>query len=552
MPGSKDHLCEQMKVHQKAYAAEFQNKNSQIQAIFSKLSGSEEDKSLVRDLHGMIHKIAGSGASLGFSSLGRTARTLDIYLQSLIRDNALPTLEQRIKIGESIRELAQTFENPCLRETSFKPVDMHSRHTRKTGENSGVIFIVQNDNRLACNMAVQLDQFGYSVQVLDKPEGVMEAVQKTVPAAIIMDIIFDGNNCTGAETLAKIQKVMELPLHVIFTSTCNSLTARLQAVRAGGDAYFIKPVDIAEIVEVLDRLTGRDTPEPYRILIIEDEPELAHYYSLILSQAGMITEVVTDPMQIMGHLTEFSPDLIIMDLYMPGCNGLELASVIRQINAFVSIPIVFLSIETNIRRQMDAMRLGGDYFLTKPIEPGHLTSLVTSRVERARILRSHMTCDSMTGLLNHTTTKLRLDTEIARAKRQNASLAFALIDIDNFKKVNDTFGHAAGDQVIKSLTMLLKQHLRKTDISGRYGGEEFAVILPDTIGTSAVKVMDKIREAFSEINHQRKDVGFTVNLSCGISCSPPNNDSNTLINAADEALYEAKRNGRNRVELTGQ
>src|SRR5439155_1576195 len=131
-------------------------------------------------------------------------------------------------------------------------------------------------------------------------------------------------------------------------------------------------------------------PEPYRILIVDDQPELAEYHSAILRNAGMSVHIVTDPLQIMTPLLELKPDLLLMDMYMPGCTGLELAAVIRQQEALVSMPIVFLSSESDVNRQMAAMARGGDDFLTKPIQPDHLVSAVSSRVERLRVLRSLM------------------------------------------------------------------------------------------------------------------------------------------------------------------
>jgi len=269
----------------------------------------------------------------------------------------------------------------------------------------------------------------------------------------------------------------------------------------------------------------------------------------VLEQAGMLVSSVSDPMKIMGTLLEFDPDLILMDIYMPECDGIELAKVIRQLGGFVGIPIVYLSAEKDFDRQFDAISFGGDDFLVKPIEPQHLVSAVVSRIERMRLLRSFMVRDSLTGLLNHTSIKDQLSREVARAHRLKTPLAFAMIDIDFFKKVNDSYGHSAGDRVIKSLSRLLKQRLRETDIVGRYGGEEFAVILTGTDGPAAVKVLDSIRDAFSRLIHLSEDKEFSVNLSCGVADISHFEDEITIGEAADKALYQAKQAGRNQVVL---
>jgi diguanylate cyclase (GGDEF)-like protein len=236
-------------------------------------------------------------------------------------------------------------------------------------------------------------------------------------------------------------------------------------------------------------------------------------------------------------------------MYMPVCNGIELSRVIRQIDAFVSIPIVFLSSEMNLKKQLTAMSTGGDDFLTKPIQPDHLISSISLRAERMRIIRSFMHCDSLTGLLNHTKIKEQMDIAVDRARRRKGTLAVAMIDIDRFKAINDTYGHPAGDRVIKSLANLLRQRLRRTDIIGRYGGEEFVVILDDTEAEKALILLDEIRVNFSGIKHQSEGREFHSTFSCGIAAFPQCPDETFLANTADKALYEAKNSGRNRVVL---
>jgi len=134
---------------------------------------------------------------------------------------------------------------------------------------------------------------------------------------------------------------------------------------------------------------------------------------------------LNNPLLAMSHLSEFKPDLILTDMHMPGCNGMELAKTIRQVGASFSIPIVFLSSETNTDKQFHAMRMGGDEFLTKPIKAEHLVSAVAVRAERMKIIRSLMTRDAMTGLFNHSATKERLDTDIAHALRHGNEICFA-------------------------------------------------------------------------------------------------------------------------------
>ncbi|MEO6421219.1 MAG: diguanylate cyclase, partial [Candidatus Nitrotoga sp.] len=303
------------------------------------------------------------------------------------------------------------------------------------------------------------------------------------------------------------------------------------------------------LVDKLDNLILVKPPAPYRVMIVDNLESLTAYYATVLEQAGMVVKVINNPVDVIIQMLEFAPDLILLDLYMPKCSGLELAKVIRQFDAFVSIPIVFLSAESDLDIQLFAIGLGGDDFLTKPIQPQHLISSVTSRIRRSLILRSFMVRDSLTGLLNHTSIQDHLDHEIVRSKRQGTPLAYAMVDIDYFKQVNDTYGHQVGDRVIKSLSRLLKQRLRRTDIVGRYGGEEFAVILSNADGIAAMEVLDIIREDFSRLRHLANGKEFLVTFSCGIADVCYFSDLSKLGAAADKALFKAKLAGRNQVVL---
>ena len=354
------------------------------------------------------------------------------------------------------------------------------------------------------------------------------------------------------DTVLALRQSNEEPPPVIFVSSRNDLQARLHSVRAGGKAYFSKPVIIGKLIDVLDNLLKEDEPIPYRVLVVDDVVIQAQMTARHLKAAGMETAIVTDPLQIIETLEEFNPELLLLDVYMPGCTGLELAEVIRQMDTFVSIPIVFFSAETDRDKQLLAMGLGGDDFLTKPQRPDYLVSAVTSRIERYRQLRALMVRDSLTGTLNHTTIKELLNQELSRARRQKTDLCFVMIDLDHFKSVNDAYGHAAGDRVLRSLAHLLIKRLRHHDTVGRYGGEEFSVVLPATTGPMALKIMDELRADFTNVLHQSSDAGFSVTFSCGIADFPRLTTLGQISEAADKALYQAKQNGRNRVVLASQ
>lgn len=393
------------------------------------------------------------------------------------------------------------------------------------------------------DMARQLQHYGYRSELFDTPETLVATASRTLPHGVLLDCARMQQAAPERDALRALAE--QTPLACVADD--HSIEARLAAVRLGCQAYFMRPLDLGSLLDSLDRLCAPPRAETGRVLIIDDSRSLAHLYAAHLSEAGFRCDVVTDPLRTLDALHENPPDLILLDMNMPAASGQEIAQVIRQQDAFLSIPIVFLSAETDVTRQREAMSLGGDEFLQKPIEPAHLISAVNSRVLRYRALRALMVRDSLTGLLNHTTFKERLRAETARAVRQDKPLTVALIDLDHFKRVNDQYGHPAGDRVIKNLARLLRQRLRGADVVGRYGGEEFAVALPDTALDNAVAVLEQLRTAFAGINQGSGSARFHVTCSIGVAQCPPFVDGEALIAAADTALYEAKRQGRNQV-----
>ncbi|MES2949801.1 MAG: diguanylate cyclase [Pseudomonadota bacterium] len=323
------------------------------------------------------------------------------------------------------------------------------------------------------------------------------------------------------------------------------------ALRVGCDFCF--PVGTAQstVMARIVKLCGSEEEPPYRVLVVEDSKTASTLIQRTLKESGVESMAISKPQEVLTALAKFQPDLVLMDMYMPGCTGVEVTRVIRQHEEFLSTPVVYLSADTSIALQVDALRLGGDHFLTKPFNPVILNAVVKSKIDRYRILRRSMYLDSLTGLLNHTTSKQRVDAAVSTALADGLPLCVAMLDIDHFKKVNDTHGHPMGDQVIRSVAWLLKQRLRKTDAVGRYGGEEFLVILPQANADMARQLLDRIRIDFSQFHHPVDAGSFACTFSCGIAELTPGVSAQALVKQADEALYQAKHGGRNQIVVGG-
>jgi diguanylate cyclase (GGDEF)-like protein len=261
----------------------------------------------------------------------------------------------------------------------------------------------------------------------------------------------------------------------------------------------------------------------------------------------MKTIVTSNPKECIGILEEQDIDLVLIDFAMPHCSGKELATIIRQYPQYVGLPIVFMSAMEDIEATLINTGLGIDDFLVKPFTPQQLVSVVSSRARRAAELRSLMVRDGFTGLINHARFLEILGNTLADVARNETPTSFVMIDIDHFKKINDTYGHAAGDQVIKSLSRMLQQQLRRSDILGRCGGEEFGIIMPNCDLQNAQRIMERLRTIFSEAYYTVGKHRINVTFSAGLMQIKPGDNLDQVINTVDAALYEAKQMGRNRV-----
>ena len=391
----------------------------------------------------------------------------------------------------------------------------------------------------------QLGFFGFRVCRFDWREAVPDE------ASPLVALFIPGANGYAAAELQLVQRIRgEHPTSQLFClSVPPSLEVTVALLRAGADAAIQAEQETVTVLgRVLDLLQSQEQ-EPHRVLVVEDSPTAVAMIQRSLSQHGIDSHPIGNPQQLLQAVERYRPDLVLMDMYMPHCTGVEATRVLRQLPAYQSLPVVYLSSETDMGMQVEALRLGGDQFLTKPCNPVLLAAVVKTKIERYREMQRHSQHDSLTGLLNHSAAKGRLDQLLKSLQGSRERLCVAMLDIDHFKSVNDLYGHPVGDQVIRSLAWLLKGRLRASDIVGRYGGEEFIVVLRNAGLDEAEAVLDCIRADFATLPHAHATGTLRATFSAGLADFPQRATGNELTQAADEALLEAKRQGRNRIVL---
>jgi two-component system cell cycle response regulator len=300
------------------------------------------------------------------------------------------------------------------------------------------------------------------------------------------------------------------------------------------------------------------------ILVADDEPVNLALIKRRLEWEHYRVETAEDGGQAVEAARRTLPDLIILDVMMPVLDGLEACRLLKEDPATRDIPVIFLSALDDTDTKVRGLSLGANDYVSKPFRVEELLARVSVAIrlklerdrlrQRAEELRrsaeaasERSMTDALTGLLNRYGLHRALQRELSEARRYSRPLSCLLIDIDFFKAVNDTYGHAAGDAALQQAARVITESVRGSDVVCRYGGEEFLVLAPETGLEGARALADKIRLSFTSGLFGDAGRVFPLTLSAGVAQLGEQESGNDMIARADEALYHAKQTGRDRV-----
>lgn len=293
--------------------------------------------------------------------------------------------------------------------------------------------------------------------------------------------------------------------------------------------------------------------QPLRVGIIDCLPTgalMVENLEKSLSEAGVLYKTVPHSPDIISSLKDFTPELILIVPQKPYSQDLEFLKKIRRSADYINVPCLFFLADKQTMEEASCLALKAEGLIIAPLSDNDLIVTLRTRILRARAIKSQMTHDSLSGVLNHNALIEQLETEIARAKRDKEMLSFVMLDIDHFKDINDTYGHLMGDAILKKLASLLKERLRKSDCIGRYGGDEFALILPKTQAVAAAQLLSQINFLFSKVFEDISEIDIIPTLSAGVTQLSNALSAEALIHSADSALYQAKHQGRNQIIIS--
>lgn len=314
---------------------------------------------------------------------------------------------------------------------SMRGIDSEKKMAALRG--GSLIYLIA-DAPFSEDLLAKLKQKNYYVKYFSELSDLETVCVDEKPALVILDIGLIRNKDLATEVISRLKANLEVCPPLIVVSALDDIEVRLAALRAGAESYFCKPLDTRVIIRTLDDLTSRSQAKPYRVLLVDDDEVALQVYATMLREAGMEVEALSEPLLSLKVLARFSPDVLITDIYMDKCSGIELAQVIRQDTAFAKLPVMFLSCEQDHELQKEAMSIGADDFLVKPVSAEILVMTVVARAQRARLINKINT-DIETVLKEN-------EFELATMNKHDI---VSVSDIDGqITSVNDRFCDASG------------------------------------------------------------------------------------------------------------
>jgi len=436
-------------------------------------------------LRRMLHGLTGSAGTFGMHSLGDAARRAEVRLDRL--RNADPTADTetlRIELIADLQHLDKLGHSaPQLHAPSL---ELPPSSATQLPQAEPLVFLVEDEPEQGEQLSRQLQEAGYRVQLFNRLQSFSQAMQSSeTPAVVIMDMIFPEGELAGAEYIHGLkQQYQGIFPPVLFLSVRRDLEARLTAYRSGSAYYLNKPVDAQRLLRQLDELSLRVPKIPYQVLMVDDDPMVLGAQATLLRAAGMEVTTLSDPRKTLEQIEVLRPEVLILDFHMPEITGPELAALLREDERYHQLPILFLSSEEDENWQQQALNLGGDDFLLKPVNPKLLISRVSARARRSRESRGN---------------QLQMQQLLYEREREHLALnQHAIVSIadraGNITYVNDLFCEISGygrDELLGNNHRMLK--------SGQH---------PDSYYQDLWATIASGEVWFGEVCNRRKDGSF--------------------------------------------
>ena len=358
----------------------------QLTSLLGALAANPADSASLLELRRRFHAFAGAGTSYGFPEVTEQGLRGERECAALIRQGAAPSQEDIERWRGVVATLREVFAS--ARETRPEAPKEAAAPARHGPES---ILIVDEDEHVRQSLTHLLETEGMKARAVRTKEEAVKALGEALPNGVITDIrLADGSGYDLVEHIRGLPLAAAESLPILILSPLSPFLDKVEAIHCGADAYFEKPVDWEALMRRLQHLLDRNRPESSRILSVEDDPHQSAFVSAVLRSAGYEVQVCDDPTRFDADLVAFKPDLVLMDIMLPGITGYDLVRYLRQDERHAALPVIFLTTDGQLQARIETAKVGGDDHLLKPVPPPLLLSAVAARLERSRFLKSQI------------------------------------------------------------------------------------------------------------------------------------------------------------------
>lgn len=517
-----------------SYAAKVPELFAELGTLLVQASNTNDSFEALQEAHRIAHMLNGTAGSLGFSDVSTAVHSVEGALKEMLRIRRLT----------SVPAIAPFSEPETLHQDASEGQDGRRAVMAK-------VLIVDTDEDLLRQAKVMGREHLIRVLTASTEEEAVRIVRENRVDAALISIILSGGE--DAFQLARTLRTQgpRASLPVGFITRDSSMSKKVAAVHAGGTVFLNKPLDSDELSMAVRRLVPVESYTRPKVLIVDDDQDFLYHLELLLEPEGVETVTLESAANIVEEIRDIRPDILLLDVVMDQVNGIEACRVLRSMEEWRDLPILVLTVYGNRKTLLKCFDAGADDYIEKPIIKEELLARIKLRLDRIRMFRERADTDALTGLPTRRPFLNMLKMRISEGIRFNKPVSLCLIDLDNFKEVNDTYGHLAGDRVLAAFGRLLNSRFRTMDVRGRWGGEEFALAFYGEDADTTKMIVGRVLEEFKQtvfVGDQGQE--FSLSFSAGIASFPSCGKSvDELFRRVDERLYISKSKGRSRIEM---
>ncbi len=545
---SHEHQLAELK---REYINSLPDKLIELKSAWEHLQFVNWDQKKLEKLKFLSHELVGVGANLGYPDISTAAKLLDEQLRP-VTNQANPN--ERTKITKHLA-LLEKFINYAVSSYSVKPDTIVPPSTPFSGNvEQSSIAIIEDDKTQAEFLKIKLHALGYSVATFSSPSDFANDQNKNKFDLIILDVSFPEGPLEGLFWLEHIHEQIQTHCPIIITSARSDFVARMRAVRAGASAYLSKPINIEDLHKQISYCLKLQKTSEMHVLCVDDDSQIQKLYKILLENEGFTYEGLTQPLKIIESMVSFQPDIIIMDYEMPGCNGGEIATMLRQDIRFMTTPIIFASGSNKAIAHQGQLSILGDAFITKPFDKHDLLTQIKTQLKKAKYVSRKIEQVSQRTNKNGLQTKRffleKLETFLYKKHSDTADEDAFLVyaTIDNIDYLQERFGLKNLATLNSQLENYLSGHTLIQGNGCSIGNASFLIQLRIDKSEDETLILKTLQNNVEQQSWSVDDKSCKLTLSMGALKLQQNNTLDKVITSVEQACFHCMTIGGNRIE----